>query len=326
MRGFSRSHKRHVIGVSTLAVGLVAVSSFALSASASASAGALTPLLDCVSSDPTTGDITAYYGYSNTTGAAINIAIGENNEVFPASPFEGQPTSFGVGDYPRVFSVTFDPNLFPSVAWILDGQEVDAHQGLPACAGGVTTPPDGVGTTKATLTGVVVPEGTGTTYRFEWGVAASLGKTTALTNAAADGPPLLAQAALTGLAPAKKYYYRLDVTGSFGSGQGSIRSFTTAAVPVAPALALTTTTLPAGKAAKSYSVKLSATGGTGTHRWSITKGALPAGLRLNATTGVISGTPKSKSTAAVTIAVTDALKPYPTIVSRGFKIQIAKAH
>lgn len=328
MRGFPRSHKRHVIGVSILTAGVVAVSSFGLSASASASAtgGTLTPSFDCESADPTTGYLTAYFGYTNTTGAVINIPIGDGNQVFPASPNQGQPTSFDVGNYPRVFSVTFDPAIFPSIAWIADGQEVDAYQGLAICADEVTTPADGIGTTTATLTGVAVPGGPGTTLQFEWGVTPSLGHPTAVTGARADGPPLLVQAALTGLKPATKYYYRLDVTGGVGAGQGEVRTFTTAAVPAAPPLALTTSALPAGKVSTGYAGTLHATGGTGTHRWSIAKGALPAGLHLNATTGVISGTPKSKGTALVTITVTDSAKPYPTTVSRGFVITIAKAH
>jgi hypothetical protein len=59
-----------------------------------------------------------------------------------------------------------------------------------------------------------------------------------------------------------------------------------------------------------YSATLAATGGTKPYSWSITNGALPAGLSLNATTGAITGTPTTAvSGAALTFKVTDASNP-----------------
>ena len=46
-------------------------------------------------------------------------------------------------------------------------------------------------------------------------------------------------------------------------------------------------------------------GGTGTQTWSISSGALPTGLSLNATTGTISGTPSASGTFNYTVSVTD---------------------
>ena len=54
----------------------------------------------------------------------------------------------------------------------------------------------------------------------------------------------------------------------------------------------TTSSLPNGMAGQSYSVTLSASGGTLPYTWSLTGSQqLPSGLSLNASTGVISGTP-----------------------------------
>jgi len=55
-------------------------------------------------------------------------------------------------------------------------------------------------------------------------------------------------------------------------------------------LTITTATLPGATYGSTYSQALAATGGTTPYTWVLASGALPAGLSLNATTGVISGT------------------------------------
>jgi len=63
---------------------------------------------------------------------------------------------------------------------------------------------------------------------------------------------------------------------------------------IAPsALAITTTSLPNGVVRGGYSVTLGASGGNAPYSWSITGGALPAGLVLDAATGAITGTPSA---------------------------------
>ena len=56
-------------------------------------------------------------------------------------------------------------------------------------------------------------------------------------------------------------------------------------------LTITTTSLPNGTVNTAYSQTLAATGGTGAYTWTLTSGTLPAGLSLNASSGLISGTP-----------------------------------
>src|SRR5450755_2233316 len=73
-----------------------------------------------------------------------------------------------------------------------------------------------------------------------------------------------------------------------------------------PALAITTISpLPPGTVNVSYSQTLTATGGSGPYTWSVTTGTLPPVLTLNATTGVISGTPTTAGTSNFTVQVTD---------------------
>src|SRR5271165_3768191 len=62
-------------------------------------------------------------------------------------------------------------------------------------------------------------------------------------------------------------------------------------------LSILTTALPNGEVGIAYSVTLAATGGTAPYAWSLTSGALPTGLALNASTGAISGTPIAVATA-----------------------------
>ena len=62
----------------------------------------------------------------------------------------------------------------------------------------------------------------------------------------------------------------------------------------APALSVTTTSLAGGTIGNAYTNQtLQATGGIAPYTWTVTTGSLPAGLSLNASTGVISGTPSS---------------------------------
>ena len=69
---------------------------------------------------------------------------------------------------------------------------------------------------------------------------------------------------------------------------------------------VSTTSLPSGTVGTAYSQTLTATGGQTPYTWTITAGALPSGLTLNGTTGMISGTPTAGGTSNVTVKVADA--------------------
>jgi hypothetical protein len=70
---------------------------------------------------------------------------------------------------------------------------------------------------------------------------------------------------------------------------------------------VTTTNLADGKAGVPYSTPLHAIGGKAPHTFSVT-GALPLGLGLNPTSGVISGTPTVAGSTTFSVVATDSLK------------------
>jgi Putative Ig domain len=75
------------------------------------------------------------------------------------------------------------------------------------------------------------------------------------------------------------------------------------------ALAITRTALPLGTVGRAYNSTLAATGGTGAKSWSVISGPLPAGLSLNASTGLISGTPTTAGSFPFRVQVQDSATP-----------------
>ena len=75
---------------------------------------------------------------------------------------------------------------------------------------------------------------------------------------------------------------------------------------VTAALTLTFPAPPSGVIGMAYTDTLTAAGGTPPYTFSISAGTLPAGLTLNASTGVVSGTPTTAGTSSFTVKVTDA--------------------
>ena len=178
-----------------------------------------------------------------------------------------------------------------------------------------------VSSTTATLSGTLVSLGSdssatpsidyGPTTAYEWGTwtMSSMSSPGAFTTPAIGTGPSSPPAG--GLTPGQVVHFKAKAVGS-PSGTIVYGSDATYTHSAPGSLTITTTSLPGGTVGTAYSQTLQATGGTTPYTWSLASGTLPAGLTLNASTGVISGTPTAAGTSNFTAQVTDALSATAT--------------
>lgn len=85
---------------------------------------------------------------------------------------------------------------------------------------------------SATLNGSITPNGSATTYHFDWGTTLSFGDTTTTQSAGSGSTPVAVSAPVTGLIPETQYFFRLVGNSSLGTYIGDTLSFTTNAIPL----------------------------------------------------------------------------------------------
>lgn len=87
--------------------------------------------------------------------------------------------------------------------------------------------------TTANLSGRVDPNGSETSYWFEYGEDTTFGKVTSFQSAGNGDSATAVSNSVSGLNPLTKYYYRLNAQNQYGTVNGAIQSFTTQG-PAAP--------------------------------------------------------------------------------------------
>jgi hypothetical protein len=130
----------------------------------------IAPVLNCVTYNADTSEVTAYFGYISTFTDTETIDIGLNNFFSPGVIDRGQPTNFLPGQFNDVFSTSFTVGTVTEIIWFLNGQTATAtNDPLTYCTtlSGPSGPTGPTGPTGATgpsgATGPTGPSGpTGT--------------------------------------------------------------------------------------------------------------------------------------------------------------------
>ena len=112
--------------------------------------------------------------------------------------------------------------------------------------------------------------------------------------------------------------YQVSIAGTASSGY-AFQSNTASLTVDAPLAIMSASPLPKGQVGVAYSQTLAATGGSGQYAWSVSSGALPDGLTLDAASGLINGQPTTAGTSQFTVQVTDSLM---TAVSKSFALVV----
>ena len=259
-------------------------------------------------------------GQSATQATSITVSAGVS-ATFPAPPaadvggaYSDTLTAAG-GTTPYTWSVnagTLPPGLSLSSAGVLAGTPATA--GSYSFTVNVVDANNGIATASITL---VVSSGVALSFTAPPNTDVGLGYSDTLTATGGTGPNTWSVSAgslpagitlnastgvLAGTATtAGTSSFTVKVTDAVGQSATKAASIVVAARP-----SLAFPAPPAGQASVAYSDTLTVTGGTGPFTWSVPGGGLPPGLTLNASTGVLAGTPAAAGSFAFTVQVSDA--------------------
>ena len=244
--------------------------------------------------------------YGNWTVSAgslgPNLSLDPDTGIISGTPTNtaGSPFTFSVTvqdnfatiSAPRSFSVSVAPQVVITAA-ALPGGEVNAFYSVALAASGGVTPYGNwtvsVGTLPAGLT-----------------LNASTGLISGTPTNATGSP------------------FNFSVT--LRDALGAAAAAQTFSISIAPAVAVSATSLTAGVVGAAYSATLVATGGISPYsNWTVSAGSLPAGLSLNSATGAISGTPTSAAGSPFSFSVTVKDSPGNASAGQAFSLVISPA-
>ena len=227
------------------------------------------------------------------------------------------PTSTGMGATFSVEDSATEDTTLSATLQITPGFSLTTS---PTAAFDVSTSPTvtGISPTSGPAAGGTTATITGTNFTGATGVSFGGAAATKLT--------LVSATTITATSPAGTGTVDVVVTTPGGTSATSVADRFTYLLP----LTLSPATLPAATVGTAYSQTITASGGSGTATFAIGTGALPAGLRLNATTGVLSGTPTASGSFNFTVTATasgggTASQPYTLTVNAAATITITPA-
>ena len=284
-----------------------------------------------VSSGASQVQITTISLASGQVGSAYSVVIAASGGTTPYSwSLTGGtlPTGLGLDTSSGQISGTpTQSGTFPITAQVKDSSSPaqTASQGFSivvAAAGG----------TQVSITTSSVPNGqvgaaysttlaaNGGTAPYTWSISAGTlpaGLSLGAGNGVISGTPTASGS----------FSFTAKVTDSTSpTKQTATKSFTLTIAPAGSTpVTITTSSVPNGQVGAAYSTTLAANGGTAPYAWSISAGALPAGLSLGAGNGVISGTPTASGSFTFTAKVTDSTSPTKQTATKSFTLTIAPA-
>lgn len=141
-----------------------------------------------------------------------------------------------------------------------------------------------------------------------------------LTAGALPAGLTLSSSGLLSGTPTASGSFAFTVRAADANGQAGSQAYTLTIS--APTLTITPATLPAANFGVAYNQTLTASGGIAPYHFAVTAGALPTGLTLNPSTGVLSGTPTANGTFNITVTVTDSTSGTAGSGSRSYALSV----
>jgi Putative Ig domain/FG-GAP repeat len=114
------------------------------------------------------------------------------------------------------------------------------------------------------------------------------------------------------------------IVGGLGDGGGAGAAWVYVTASTAPPLVMIGP-LPPATIGLPYSQTLTASGGTPPYVWSVVSGALPNGIALSPSTGVLSGTPTATGSFSFAVGVSDSTNPTPQTTTKALTLTVISA-
>ncbi|HXA04421.1 MAG TPA: putative Ig domain-containing protein [Bryobacteraceae bacterium] len=241
---------------------------------------------------------------AGTVGTAYSATLAAANGVAPYA------WSVTVGTLPpgltlaATGAITGTPTAFGTSSFTVQVKDADNFTATAALSIKINPAPVVV-TTSSLPNGIVNTPGYSATLQSTGGAAPITWTVTA--GALPTGLTLAATGAITGT-PTTAGTSNFSVTATDSSSPG-LTATKALSITIVPVLSITTSSLPNGVTSAAYSATLQSTGGVAPITWSVSLGALPAGLSLNPSTGAITGSPTAAGTTNFTVQAADSGAP-----------------